>query len=237
MAIKVKPHYKKIVGMFQQLSGSKSMWQVFQDVVEVIALSIQNSCEIFPERRETNEKKYLNTIKKYSGDEINVIVEIYAQIVEMLEENPYQDLLGDLYMQLDMGSSTLGQFFTPYNISEAMASMSLEKNIVFECLEKKGYVIINEPCIGGGANVIGALSALNNLGVNWQEKCIVVGQDLSYVTATMAYVVLGALGCQAVIKVADTLSNPYLSFWEEIKNKSLVWYTPSFVLYGADRRV
>lgn len=235
--IKVKSHYKEIVGMFQQLTGSKSMWQVFQDVIEVIALAIQNSCEVFPDRMENNEKKYLNTIKKYSDDEIKLIVEIYCQIVDMLEENPYQDLLGDLYMQLDMGSSALGQFFTPYNISEAMAKMSLEKNIVLDCIEKNRYVKINEPCIGGGANIIGSLSALHDLGVNWQEKCIIVGQDLSYVTATMAYVVLSLLGCQAVIKVADTLTRPYTSFWDEIKNKSLVWYTPMFVLYGADRRV
>lgn len=235
--IKVKSHYKEIVDMFQQLTGSKSMWQVFQDVVEVIALAIQNSCEVFPDRRTKNEERYLNTIKKYSDDEIKTIVAIYAKLVDMLEENPYQDLLGDLYMQLDMGSQALGQFFTPYNISAAMADMSLEKGIVFDCLEKKGYVTINEPCIGGGANVIGSLSALNRLGVNWQEKCIIVGQDLSYVTATMAYVVLSLLGCQAVIKVADTLTRPYTSFWDEIKNKSLVWYTPMFVLHGADRRV
>lgn len=235
--IKVKSHYKEIVSMFQQLTGSKSMWQVFQDVVEMIALAIQNSCEVFPDRRTKNEERYLNTIKKYSDDEIKTIVAIYAKLVDMLEENPYQDLLGDLYMQLDMGSQALGQFFTPYNISAAMADMSLEKGIVFDCLEKKGYVTINEPCIGGGANVIGSLSALNRLGVNWQEKCIVVGQDLSYVTATMAYVVLSLLGCQAVIKVADTLTRPYTSFWNEIKNKSLVWYTPMFVLHGADRRV
>lgn len=235
--IKVKLHYKEIVGMFQQLTGSKSMWQVFQDVIEVIALAVQNSCEVFPDRRAKNEERYLNTIKKYSDDEIKTIVAIYAKLVDMLEENPYQDLLGDLYMQLDMGSSALGQFFTPYNISEAMAKMSLEKNIVLDCIEKNGYVKINEPCIGGGANIIGSLSALHDLGVNWQEKCIIVGQDLSYVTATMAYVVLSLLGCQAVIKVADTLTRPYTSFWDEIKNKSLVWYTPMFVLYGADRRV
>lgn len=57
-------------------------------------------------------------------------------------------------MQLDMGSSALGQFFTPYTVSYAMAESSFdEKNAKAE-LSQKGYISVLEPTVGGGANVI-----------------------------------------------------------------------------------
>ena len=40
-SIKVKPEYKELVKLFNQLTGSRSLWQVFNDCIEIMALSIQ----------------------------------------------------------------------------------------------------------------------------------------------------------------------------------------------------
>lgn len=227
--VNVKAHYKTIVGMFEKLTGSRSMWTTFQDCIEMIALSIQNSSEVFPDRYEKHEKRYLDIANQYSKKEMNTIVEIFAEIIKMLEENPYQDLLGDLYMQLNMGSSAMGQYFTPYNISEMMARCAFDSELIKQEINAKGYIKIAEPCIGGGANIIGYLNSLNDNGINYQQKCIIIGQDLSRNSALMAYIVLSLLGCQAVIKIGDTLCDPYTSFFEEVQQND-IWYTPMFVL-------
>lgn len=230
--INVKQQYKPIVSLFESLAGSKSMWSVFQDCIEMIALSIQNSVEVFSERFEKHEKRYMDIAKQYSRKELENVVKIFAEITKMLEKNPYQDLLGDLYMQLNMGSSELGQFFTPYNISEMMAHCAFDADYIKKELDTKGFVVINEPCVGGAANIIGYLKVLNVNGINYQKKCIIVGQDLSRISALMAYIVLSMLGCQAIIKIGDTLCDPYISFFEEV-HKNDIWYTPMFVLnYG-----
>lgn len=227
--INVKPQYKAVVNLFNSLTGSKAMWNVFQDCIEMIALSIQNSVEVFPERHEKHEKRYLDIIKQYSQSEMETIVKIYAELTKMLEDNPYQDLLGDLYMQLDMGSAALGQFFTPYHVSEMMAHCTFDADTVKSKIDEKGYITIGEPCIGGGANIIGYLKVLKDNGINYQQQCVIVGQDLSRISALMAYIVLSMLGCQAVIKIGDTLCNPYTSFFKEVHIND-IWYTPMFVV-------
>lgn len=101
-SIKVKSEYKELVKLFNQLSGSRSLWQVFNDCIEMFALSIQNIF-CFNQTFEKNKNRYKDITKNYSESEIETIVKIFAEITNALEANPFQDFLGDLYMQLDMG--------------------------------------------------------------------------------------------------------------------------------------
>ena len=99
-SIKVKSEYKELVKLFNQLSGSRSLWQVFNDCIEMFALSIQNTF-CFGQTFEKNENRYKDITKNYSESEIETIVKIFAEITNALEANPFQDFLGDLYMQLE----------------------------------------------------------------------------------------------------------------------------------------
>lgn len=219
---RVKSEYNNIVKMFNKISGSRSLYQVFSDVIECIALSIQNQFT-FGKKYLKNEECYKQIIKQYSKEQVDVFVEIYAEIINLLEENPFRDLLGDLYMQLEMGSDALGQFFTPYHICQMMAETVVNEELMNEKLIK-----INEPSCGGGANVIALMEVLHKRGINYQEKCILVCQDLSRLTALMCYIVLSLMGCQAVVKVGDTLMNPYTNYYDELKKGSELWTTPLF---------
>lgn len=231
MAIKVKAQYKTMVKLFDNLTGSRHIWQVFQDCMEMGALSIQNSVEVYPSRREENERKYMNIASGYNADEMQVISEIFAEIWRLFEENPFQDLLGDLYMQLNMGNAEQGQFFTPYHVSQMIAKSLIDIPKAREIISKQGYISIAEPCVGGGANVIAACEWLKENGINYQSDCIIIGQDLSHMSGIMSYIALSAIGCQAVVKIADTLRYPYTNFFEEIAtNPSSILYTPIFVL-------
>jgi type I restriction-modification system DNA methylase subunit len=232
----VKAEYRDIVKSFGSLTGSKSMWQVFNDVITVIALTIQNTV-VLGKKYEKNENEYNKIIKGYTKDEIETFVKIYAQIVKMAEENPFRDLLGDLYMQLEMGSSAIGQFFTPYAVSQAMAENSYSVEDMNAILSEKNYITLYEPAVGGGANIIAFCEYLHKNDINYQDKCFVVCQELSRLTALMCYIILSLIGCSAVIKVGDTLAKPFTNYFDEVAKGSELWVTPTFVMNGGMYKV
>lgn len=235
-SIKVKSEYKELVKLFNQLSGSRSLWQVFNDCIEMFALSIQNTFCI-GQTFEKNENRYKDITKNYSESEIKTIVKIFAEITNALEANPFQDFLGDLYMQLDMGSSALGQFFTPYTVSYAMAESSFdEKNAKAE-LSQKGYISVLEPAVGGGANVIAFCEVLKNHDINYQTQCVIVCQELSKLTALMCYTALSLIGCAAVVKIGNSLSDPYTNYFAECSKGAEIWTTPMFHIQNCYKKV
>lgn len=212
------------------------MWQVFNDCIEMFALSIQNTF-CFGQTFEKNENRYKDITKNYSESEIETIVKIFAEITNALEANPFQDFLGDLYMQLDMGSSALGQFFTPYTVSYAMAESSFdEKNAKAE-LSQKGYISVLEPAVGGGANVIAFCEVLKNHDINYQTQCVIVCQELSKLTALMCYTALSLIGCAAVVKIGNSLSDPYTNYFAECSKGAEIWTTPMFHIQNCYKKV
>lgn len=212
------------------------MWQVFNDCIEMFALSIQNTF-CFGQTFEKNENRYKDITKNYSESEIETIVKIFAEITNALEANPFQDFLGDLYMQLDMGSSALGQFFTPYTVSYAMTVSSFdEKNAKAE-LSQKGYISVLEPAVGGGANVIAFCEVLKNHDINYQTQCVIVCQELSKLTALMCYTALSLIGCAAVVKIGDSLSDPYTNYFAECSKGAEIWTTPMFHIQNCYKKV
>lgn len=236
MKAKVTTAYKPIVSLFEKLSGSRSMWQVFNDCIEIFALCFQNQF-LFGKRYNENEERYKQIIKQYSEQEMQTITQIFAELINMAEQNPFRDLLGDLYMQLNMGSDALGQFFTPYSVAFTMAKSCISIEQIENQITDKGYITINEPTCGGGANVIAFCEYLYKHNINYQSQCVIVCQDLSRLTALMCYVVLSLLGCSAVVKIGDTLSNPYTNYRDELKRSSEIWTTPMFHFYNCYSKV
>lgn len=229
MANTVSPEYIKIVKLFNTLSGSKAMWQIFSDCMEIYSLSISNSVDVGEEFKK-REKRYRDITKTYSKGKMEIIVKIFAEIALMIEEHPFRDTLGSLYMQLEMGNKAHGQFFTPYSVSYAMAKLALDKDTVNSSISDKGFITINEPAVGGGANVIAACEILDQYGVDYRTKAVFVCQDLARLTAMMCHIVLSLMGCSAIIKIGNTLSNPYTNYVQEKQNGSELLISPMFVL-------
>lgn len=225
--LKVNEEYKEIVTLFNKLTGSHSLWEVFNDCIESYALAIQNTF-CLGKRFEQNEKRYSEIMARYNLDQRLLISKIFAEITNMLEENPFRDLLGDLYMRLNFGSDSLGQFFTPYNVSKLMANVNIPDEVIKADIEKHGYIVVNEPTVGGGANIVAFCERLYLADINYQKHLIIICQELSRSTALMCYVVLSLLGCNAVIKVGDTLANPYTNYKDEVAKGSELWTTPFF---------
>ena len=233
--LKVNEKYKTIVELFDSLTGSRSLWEVFNDCIESFALAIQNvyCCgERFPK----NEKRYSEIMVRYTEPQQQIIFNIVGEIINLLDANPFQDLLGDLYMRLNFGSDALGQFFTPYNVAKLMAYTNFDTDTIKAQIAEKGYITVNEPTVGGGANIIAFCERLYLEGINYQKHLVIVCQELSRLTALMCYIVLSFLGCNAVIKIGDTLANPFTNYKAEVAKGSELWTTPFFHINNCYRK-
>ena len=94
---------------------------------------------------------------------------LLAITVQALDENPNQDFLGELYMNLNLGNKNSGQFFTPYHIYELMSEITSPPETLKAEIEERGWVSVNDPCVGGGAMFIGYANACIKYGVNYQH--------------------------------------------------------------------
>ena len=143
-----------------------------------------------------------------------------------LEKNPEQDFLGKIFMELGLSNDSSGQFFTPYNVCQMMAEMTIG-NVVPQ-VKERGYITINDPACGAGAPLIAGVHAaakpLMKAGFNWQNHILVTAQDIDYTVALMCHIQLSLLGVAAYIKVGNTFTEPMCSK-DTLEN---YWFTPIY---------
>lgn len=223
MAKVLKQSYGNIVKLYNSLCGVHQLWELWQDSMTMFALSLSNTVDRrFYDKRES---MYMDIARKYTKEEMEVFPKIFGEIVMQLEADPEQDLLGDLYMQLDLGSHWHGQFFTPYHLCSAMAKMELGLPQDYTADNIKPISVCDCAC-GGGALLIAAAheyrKAIAHTGLNAQEYICLYAQDLSQVSAMMCYLQLSLLGYAAKVKQGDSLLHPIV----EEDDGPDIWYTP-----------
>lgn len=211
--------------MFARLCNTHSSWQAWSDFVEMAAIAISNSCEIRENIRQEREARYLTIIGQYAKGEQMVFTELMRILCESLERDAEQDFLGEMFMALELGNHWKGQFFTPYNLCKAMASITTSN--APRLLEEKEWIAINDPACGAGATLIGARNALDIAGIA-STKVFFVGQDIDRTAALMCYVQLSLLGCAGYVVVADTLCHPVTGpiLWPNITECQDIWFMP-----------
>lgn len=217
---------KEFVKVFNELCHSRHMWEVWSDVITVMACSIANVFDREPKRHENREVEYAECIKRLGG--VEKPAQLFAVVVEALERNPDQDFLGALYMSLELGNHWKGQFFTPYNISRCMADITIG-NCKAQ-VDKQGWISICDPCIGGGAMMIAAANAIRRQKVNYNNHVLFVGQDIDRIVGMMAYIQMSLLGCPGYVVIADSLTNPMVgsALIPTEKEGQEFWYTPLY---------
>ena len=211
----------RMIKLFNSLQYKYDTYTIFSDFVELSALSINSAVEII--KRSEDEKRYKQIQNKYPNKAFKIFPELFAELVDELESN-CSDVLGELFMELDLGSSAKGQFFTPYSLCKATADMALQD--MDKIILENGYISVNEPCVGGGAMIIAIYEIMRREKFNPQKQLMVYAQDLDLKAVYMSYVQLSLLGIPAVIKHMNTLS------LEEFNS----YKTPFWILGGWDFR-
>ena len=212
MAIAVRnQHQREILRRRNLLSGKYTRYQVYCDFVIMSALSISCSIDLLnaPARR----KQLKDIFSKYSQKEIAIFDEMFAQVVEGLEREPEQDFLGELFMMCEFGNDAGGQFFTPYSVCRAMASISFNDDLE-DIIEKKGFAVCGDCACGAGATLIAFANECKRKKINYQQKILFIAQDIDYLTACQCYIQMSLLGMPGYVCVDDSLIHPCTA-WDD----------------------
>lgn len=222
-----KTHQKEFVRLFEGCQGKYGRWESWSDFITLTAISISNTVDKVHEDK--REKIYLSIAAKHSKKEMDAFAEMYAETVLGLEENPDQDFLGELFMQMQLGNDHNGQFFTPYHVCKfmsAIATTNLEQEIV-----SRGWIGVADHCCGAGALLIAFANECLRQDVNYQTSVLFVAQDIDYITGLMCYIQLSLMGCPGYVVIDNTLTHPSTSYDDRgllPRDNGNVWYTPFY---------
>lgn len=219
-----RPSVAGIVKKFESMGHSRSTWEAFSDFLELAAIAISNQCDL--REYEKREAMYLRTAGKYKADELTLLCQILADVAAILEDEP-ADVLGSVYMQMELGNKWAGQFFTPQALADLMGAMTLDPEGARAQIARAGYITVNDPAIGGGVTIIGFCKAMEAAGLDFRKNMHATGVDVDLKAVHMAYIQLSLLGIPAMIVHGNSLS---LQEWS-------TWYTPAHVFGGWTQRL
>lgn len=215
---------KEFSEAFEQLCRTRSRWQAWSDFISMSAYSISNAIDSV--HREAREADYPRIAERYTDKEMEAVARLLSTTVMALEENPDQDFLGDLYMRMELGNDRAGQFFTPYSVCRLMSEINA--GTVEEQVKDKGYITVNDCCVGGGALLIAFANTCKRKGVNYQNHVLFIAQDIDYTVAMMAYIQLSLLGCAGYVVVGDSLSQPLTGHTLYAPMDRITYITPMY---------
>ena len=215
------------IDTFNLIALHKHRYEVFKDFVTMAAISLHNAVRKFSHL----EAEYMAIVQRYTPAELDAFASLFAMLVQMLEPTP-SDVLGTLFMSLDLGSAAHGQFFTPSHICELMAQVGyghqLESLSGLASSETRTadsdtcakFVTLCEPACGAGGMVLAFVRVLISHGLNPAQHLWVRCQDIDRTAALMCFIQLSLWNVPAVVIVGDTLA-------DEVRD---VFYTPAHYL-------
>jgi hypothetical protein len=214
---------KELTNVLRHIGQRHGLWQAFRDFVAMSALAISNAVD--KNHYDVREADYMRIVGRYSKEEANCMAQGLGLVVEGLSDG-HCDFLGSLFMGLELGDSWKGQFFTPYDICVLMAKLSMT-GAAQTAIRQKGFVSVNDPCVGAGAMVIAAAHAMFDEDLNYQTQMHAIVQDIDIVAVHMSYIQFSLLHIPALVYHANSLS---MEVWSE-------WRTPAHVLGRWDHKL
>jgi hypothetical protein len=216
-------HKAAIIKIMRSVAHRHDLYRVFADSIEMIALAISNRVDMA--QYEAREARYMEAIKPYNRDELMQIAHILPHLTGAFEDQ-HSDYLGEIFMELDLGSDARGQFFTPFGLSKLTAGLNIDDGIN-QRIAERGFVTVAEPAVGSGGMVIALADVMRERGLNYQDSCHATCMDVDIKAVHMAYIQLSLIGLPAVIVHGNTLT---LDEWSH-------WHTPFHVFGGWERRL
>lgn len=218
---------RQIVKDLRANTGSADMHTVFSDFCAMAATAMRNAIDRDGYQR--REDDYLRRAARYNPEQLDRFAHVLALVSIELERAP-RDVLGEVYMSLEIAAREQGQFFTPYSVCELIAALTVPDSI--ERLADAPFITLYEPACGAGAMVIAATQSLAAQGINYQQRLHVTADDLNPTAVHMAYIQFSLLGIPAVVHHRNALSLEHFDTWPTPLHVIHAW-TPRLAARGA----
>lgn len=146
-------------------------------------------------------------LDRYSHDEGQEFGRLLGLYVEAVEADPFRDILGEIFMRLDVNSVRAGQFFTPYPVAEMMARMQFDRQDFERLVEDKGVVTVCDPAVGSGVMLLAFAKVVHQaLGRRGTGKLQLYGTDIDPRCVLMCRIQIRMNGLDAWGRMAGSLS-------------------------------
>lgn len=231
---------KRLVQILENINPALRMWERWEAMMNVIACMLS----IPIETEKTIREQRLDTFNHYMEilNNKEAVSEFFDALIETIEENPCEDVLGELYMSLRLGDHRKGQYFTPSSVAELMARITMDKETIERKKSNGERFSISDSCCGAGVMLLAGAKVLKENGVNYQTEALYVGQDIDRIVSLMCFIQLSLNGCNGYVCIANTLTNPVV----HDENGSLIiqpgqefWFTPLWQIrlaYGKEEK-
>ncbi|MEZ5536402.1 MAG: N-6 DNA methylase [Thiolinea sp.] len=206
----------EFIRLFREFSGHNHPYQGWSDLVHMWSFAFQNA---IPQRQET-EERYLEIAGKYSKDKLKLAQRMLSLITDMLEPKP-ADVLGPLYLELEISNKDSGQFFTPPELSQLMANMMTGNPR--EQVEREEFITLYEPACGAGGMILAYVNCLISEGLNSAESIWVSAIDVDPVVARMCHLQLSLWNVPAEIVVGNTLTQEVKEYFHTPAHHLGLW--------------
>lgn len=218
--VQVSGYKKEILKAMGSLGVTYGLENAYRAWCESMALAIQNSC-LHDAKWEDREERFRTVGEHFGGTDS--FKKMFANLVEIFEADPYNDYLGQIYMDLfglnKDKKNFRGQCFTSMSVTRCMAALVLKESDLSQ-YTRDNPLMLNDCAVGGGATTIAALGALHERGFDYQRNAVIHVNDIDECCVHMCFVQLSLLGARAIVSRMNTLS---LENYE-------TYYTPMQVL-------
>lgn len=161
--------------------------RVFDDFLQIVVCCLSMG---------RKEELYFKTIKPYSKEELNLFSQAFASLVMQMDRKPLVDPFGD-YFEEHLSNAQNGQFFTPQNICDLMASITHSPR-AGEDTGKEYDKRVYDPACGSGRLLLSSAKLNRN-------RCF-VGADISYSCCLMTLINLCLNSLNGEVLHMNTLS-------------------------------
>lgn len=218
-------HRQKLAELIKKAAYKHSTWQIWDDLMYFGASALSQSMQWVQSR----EDEYMRRIERYDKSTQSLFSQMFYEIVLAFEQEGYTDILGDMYMQLELYNKWKGQFFTPSTVCDCMTRM-VDTDLA-AMIERQGFITVNDPCCGGGAMLIAFAKNALEKGINYQNSVLFVGQDIDPVVVRMCYISMSLLGMPGYVIIGNSLLHPPTV--DGVKNDDCdYWFTPLYYIQG-----
>jgi len=197
--------------VLEQIARTKSsIVTVFADFCKISACALSAGAR---------EDEYLETIKPYSKDELSLLCEAFALLIQEAENTSFTDILGEYYLEIAAHSSkqARGEFYTPPPVCEMMVKMAVNAD---EVIAAGKPITVNEPACGSGNMVLALAKQFSPLVQNGEKSHVdllrVTCQDINPVGIDMCFINTSIWGIPAHMICGDTLRMNVNNSWKNI---------------------
>ena len=147
----------------------------------------------------------LDRYSREQGEELGRLLGLYTQAVE---QDPFRDILGELFMRLDVNSARAGQFFTPWSVAEMMARMQFDRARFKRLVEEKGVVTVCDPAVGSGVLLLAFANVVHDELGRWGTgKLRLYGNDIDIRCVNMCRIQIRMNGLDDIGRMAGLLGS------------------------------